>query len=66
MPRRFPERIHRGNQESIRDGITRTKGFLTLLSQTKIGEHLKVKTLQARRKSAIAEKPSKAREEKNN
>ena len=66
MPRWFPERIHVDNQKSTRDGITKTKGFLTLLSQTKIGEHLKVKTLQVRRKSAIAEKPSKAREEKNN
>jgi len=61
MPRRFPERTCLDTQKG-----RRIKGFLIFVPQTKIGEHLKVKILQVRRKFAIAEKLSEVGEVKNN
>jgi predicted RNA-binding protein with TRAM domain len=66
MPRRFPEKTYIGTQKDKTNGVTRTKDFLTFVSQTKARGHLKVKILQVRRKFAIAEKLNEAGEEKNN
>jgi predicted RNA-binding protein with TRAM domain len=66
MSKRFPEKTCVDTQECRRDEIARIKGFLIFVPLTKIGEHLKVKISQVKRKFVIAEKLSEIGEEKNN
>ena len=66
MPRRLSERTHIDIRKDRGDEITRIKGFLMFVLQTKFGEHLKVKIPQVKRKFAISERLSEEGEEKNN
>jgi len=71
MLRRLPERANIDTQKCIKfrehreDETTRKKGFPTFVPKAEIGEHLKAKTLQAR-KISMAEKLSKTGEKENN
>jgi len=55
MPKQFPERTNIDTRKYREEQITEAKGFLTFVPKTKIGEHLKAKILQVRRKSTIME-----------